>query len=207
MLYAGALLNQAVGAVILLHGRGASAGDILNLAEVFYDRRLAFLAPEAAGHAWYPQSFLAPRQQNEPGVSSALARIASLITQITTAGIPLNRIAICGFSQGACLATEFVASHPARYGALIAYTGGLIGAPGEVRHHAGQLEGLPAFLGSGDPDPHVPWARVEESAQVLRQMGAAVATERYPGRPHTISHPELVIGKQMVLGMLDASSS
>lgn len=206
VLRAGVPLEKAEGAVVLLHGRGAPAEDILGLAEAFFDPRLAYLAPEAAGRVWYPQSFLAPREQNEPWLSSALRKIEAVVALATAAGIPLDKIVICGFSQGACLATEFVATHPARYGGLIAYTGGLIGPPemfslGAELPYAGDLEGMPAFFGSGDPDPHVPWARVEQSAQILRQMGAAVAAERYPGRPHTIAAHEIAVGRTMVLAM------
>ena len=203
---AGVALAQAKGAVVLLHGRGASAEDILGLGEAFFHPRVAYLAPEAAGHAWYPNSFLAPRAQNEPYLSSALRKIEATVALATDAGIPLDKVVLCGFSQGACLATEFVATRPARYGAMIAYTGGLIGPPsafsieaGSDLPYAGELEGMPAFFGSGDPDPHVPWERVEQSAQILRQMGAAVAIKRYPGRPHTVSAEEIAIGRRMVL--------
>ena len=205
--HAGVALKEAAGVVVLLHGRGASAEDILGLAQAFYDPRLAYLAPQAAGHIWYPQSFLAPREQNEPWLSSALAQIRETVRLATTAGVPAGKIVLCGFSQGACLATEFVATRPARYGGLIAYTGGLIGPPeafalGTELPYAGELEGMPAFFGSGDPDPHVPWERVERSARVLRQMGASVATERYVGRPHTVSAQEIEIGRGLVIGML-----
>ena len=203
---AGLPVSEAAGVVILLHGRGASADDILGLAPSFYHPRLAYLAPEAAGHAWYPNSFLAPREQNEPWLSSALRKVDSLVGAVRAAGIAYENIVLCGFSQGACLATEFVATRPARYGSLIAYTGGLIGPPSAFGPeadlpYAGELEGMPAFLGSGDPDPHVPWARVEQSAQILRQMGASVATARDPGRPHTISAEEVAIGREMILRM------
>ena len=211
MLQAGCKLGQAGAVVILLHGRGASAEDILGLAGAFAHPQLTYLAPQAAGHAWYPESFLAPRAQNEPWLSSALHKVESVVALATTAGLPLSRVVLCGFSQGACLATEFVASHPARYAALIAYTGGLIGPAsafslGAELPYAGELEGTPAFLGSGDPDPHVPWTRIEQSARILRQMGAAVLTERYPGRPHTISPQELAIGRQMILDLMPLSS-
>ena len=212
VLQTGVALKEAGAAMILLHGRGASAEDILGLADAFYHPGLTFLAPQAAGNAWYPNSFLAPRAQNEPWLSSALRKVESVVALATSAGLPLSRIVLCGFSQGACLATELVASRPARYAALIAYTGGLIGpedtfAAGGIRDlpYAGDLEGMPAFLGSGDPDPHVPWSRVEQSAQILRQMGAAVSVERYPGRPHTVGLQELAIGRKMVFDLLSSS--
>jgi phospholipase/carboxylesterase len=202
VLQAGSPLNEAEGLVILLHGRGGSAEDILALYPLMTPEltglRLAWLAPEAHGHAWYPNSFLAPRESNEPGLSSAFGRIAALIEEGGRNGLGTERIVVAGFSQGACLSTEFVASHPARYAGLIAFTGGLIGPPGMAMDYAGDLAGTPALLLSGDPDPHVPWARVEESAAVLIRMGAKVTLRRYPGRPHTVSREEIELGKQLI---------
>lgn len=202
MLQAGAALEVADGLVILLHGRGGSASDILSLKEAMEPERnglkLCWLAPEAAGRTWYPNSFLAPREANEPYLSSALSRVGSLIARAAEAGILPERIVIGGFSQGACLSTEFVASHPARYAGLIAFTGGLIGPPGMNFAHSGELAGMPALLLSGDPDPHVPWSRIEESAAVLGGMGAEVTLRRYPGRPHTVSHEETELGRLLI---------
>jgi len=195
----GAAPEEAVGAVILLHGRGASAEDILSLAQEFGLPQLAYFAPQAAGNSWYPNSFLAPVESNQPWLSSALNKVQSVLQLVEEAGIAADRVVIGGFSQGACLSTEFVASHPQRYAGLIALTGGLIGPPGADLAHAGDLAGTPAFLGSGDPDPHVPWARVQESAEILTQMGAMVTARRYPGRGHTISRDELLFAKGMLL--------
>lgn len=178
-------------AIILLHGRGASAADILGLREEFALAGVEYFAPEAAGRAWYPYSFLAPIEQNEPWLTNSLAQVRETVDGAVRQGIKRDEIAIAGFSQGACLATEFVARHPARYAGLIAFTGGLIGPPGKGFHYPGSLDGTPVFLGSGDPDPHVPWQRVEESARVLAQMGADVTLRRYPGLPHTISYQEI----------------
>jgi phospholipase/carboxylesterase len=197
VLHAGIALEKASGVVVFLHGRGASAEDILDLAKVIYHPELAYLAPQSAGHTWYPYSFLAPREQNEPWLSSALEKVTDTVLMAREAGIPNERITICGFSQGACLATEFVVRHPQRYAALIAFTGGLIGASLDPKY-TGDLKGTPAFLGSGDPDPHVPWTRVEESAEVLRGMNASVTTQRYVGRPHTISREEFDVATKMV---------
>jgi predicted esterase len=194
----GAPLDKAAGAMILLHGRGGSAEDILSLAREMYLPELAYLAPQAALHSWYPYSFLAPIEQNQPWLSSALRRVESVLELVTQAGIATTQIVIAGFSQGACLATEFVASHPKRYGGLIAFTGGLIGPPGAKLKHEGSFDGMPAFLGSGDPDPHVPWHRVEESAQVLDQMGAITTLRRYQGRSHTISNEELELARRLI---------
>lgn len=198
----GANLNKAAAAVILLHGRGASAEDILGLANGIYDKRLAYLAPQASGNQWYPSSFMAPIEQNEPWLSSALAKVGTLVQQAVDAGLSRDRIFVCGFSQGACLSSEFVARNPARYGGMIAFTGGLIGPQGADLHHDGDLEGMPALFSSGDPDPHVPWSRVLESAQQFTAMGAAVKTQRYPGRPHTVFPQELKSARDLIVGSL-----
>ncbi|HEY0263092.1 MAG TPA: phospholipase [Granulicella sp.] len=209
VLYAGAAVERATAAMVLLHGRGASAESILALASEFQQvetaatRQVAFAAPQAAGFTWYPNSFLAPRDNNEPWLSSALAKVESVVAGLVEAGIARDRIFISGFSQGACLSTEFVASHPARYAGLIAFTGGLVGPLGSDLTHPGKLDGTPALLLSGDPDPHVPWSRVEESKQILEQMGAVVQAERFPGRPHTISYQELAIAQTFVKQILE----
>lgn len=198
-LSSGAELKRATGAIILLHGRGGSARDILSLAPALSDHAgLAFLAPQAADSTWYPLSFLAPREENEPKLSHALDIVAKTIDLAEEAGIARERIVIAGFSQGACLATEFVASNPARYAGLIAFTGGLIGPLGSDVSKAGDLAGTPAFLGSGDPDLHVPWSRVQESAAVLTAMGAEVDLRRYPGRPHSISEDEIAAARNLI---------
>ena len=200
VLQAGAPLETADLAMVLLHGRGGSAEDILELGSALHLPNVAYLAPQAAGHTWYPLSFLAPRNANEPYLSSALVKIESVVHNLEQSGFGRERIVVAGFSQGACLATEFVASHPARYGGLIAFTGGLIGPPGSLQSSPpGELNGTPALLCSGDPDPHVPWARVEESAAILSDMGAAVTTKRYPGRPHTVTQEELELARNLLL--------
>jgi phospholipase/carboxylesterase len=164
----GVRLEEAAGVVILLHGRGGSAEDILSLAGGLSgpERQLAFLSPQAAGYTWYPHSFLAERESNEPWVSSALRKVESVVKLAVASGISRERIVVGGFSQGACLATEFIATHPARYAGLIAWTGGLIGPLGSDISHTGGLGGMAALQSAGDPDPHVPWSRVEESGKV-----------------------------------------
>jgi phospholipase/carboxylesterase len=199
----GAPLEEADGVVILLHGRGASARDILGLAPAINldsseDKRLTFLAPQAGGWEWYPQSFLAPLEANEPGLSSALKKIESIVELALAAGVPREKIAIGGFSQGACLTSEFAATHPARWAGLIAFTGGLIGPLGSDVSHTGDLAGTPALLLSGDPDPHVPWSRVEETAAVLTSMGAVVTLRRYPGKPHSVNEEEVELARALV---------
>ncbi len=194
----GVPLHEALGAVVLLHGRGGSAEDILNLAQPLYHATLAYLAPQAAASSWYPSSFLAPIAENEPWLSSAIKKVAATVKMATDAGVALDRTFVCGFSQGACLSTEFVARSPAKYGGLIAYTGGLIGPPSTDLAHTGDLQQMPVFFGSGDPDPHVPWARVEKSATILREMNASVTARRYPGLPHTINAEELDFGRRLI---------
>jgi phospholipase/carboxylesterase len=202
ILRAGAPLDRAAGALILLHGRGGSAEDILTLGEALAGERFALLAPQAAGHTWYPNSFLAPRRQNEPYLSSALRKVEAALALATGAGIPAERIAIAGFSQGACLATEFVGRHPQRYAALLAYTGGLIGPLDEPITLTGNLYGTPALFSSGDPDPHVPWQRVQQSADLFAKIGAEISVARHPGRPHTILASEVKLGKELLSAVL-----
>ena len=198
VLHTGAPLAEAEGVVILLHGRGATAEDILSVADAMNADSLAYLAPQAAGYAWYPNSFLADRESNEPYLTSALKKVESVVQIALDAGITRDKIVIGGFSQGACLSTEFVATHPARYAGMIAWTGGLIGPLGSDVSHTGDLAGTPALLLSGDPDPHVPWSRVEESAAVLRSMGADVTTKRYPGKPHSVSPDEIALARELL---------
>jgi phospholipase/carboxylesterase len=198
----GAPLAQADAAIVLLHGRGASAEDILGLAGEMYDERFAYLAPQAADHRWYPYSFMAPIAENEPWLSSALAKVGAVVQVAVDGGVPLARIFVCGFSQGACLSTEFIARNPARYGGLVAFTGGLIGPADADLHHAGNLAGMPALFSSGDPDPHVPWSRVLASAKEFIGMGAEVETQRYPGRPHTVLPQEIESARKLIFKSL-----
>jgi len=198
VLQRGRALDSAKGAVVLIHGRGASAEDILGLADEFGLPELAYLAPQAAEHTWYPYSFLEPLQQNQPWLDSALMMVAKTVHRAITAGIERDQIAIVGFSQGACLATEFVVRNAARYGGVIAFTGGLIGPPGTKFVYSGELLGTACFLGAGDRDPHVPWKRVEESASVLSALGGVVTLRRYPGLPHTINRDEIEHAKTIL---------
>jgi glyoxalase family protein len=202
---AGAPLDQATGAVILLHGRGGPARDILTLSRALAPANtpIAFLAPQGGGFTWYPNSFLADRETNQPYLDSALARVKSVVDQALAAGIPLDRIVLAGFSQGACLATEFVATHPARYAGLIAWTGGLIGPPasalsGSDPANANTLAGTPALFATSDPDAWVPYDRVAESASIFTAMGAQVTLRRYPNKPHSISGEEIELGRKLI---------
>jgi predicted esterase len=201
VLHRGAALDEAAGAVILLHGRGGSARDILSLAPLLGERKLAFLAPEAAGSTWYPESFLAPRESNQPRLDSALRKIESVIASVVAAGIPRERIVLGGFSQGACLTSEYAARHPGRYAGLLAFTGGLIGPLGsdlEADLPPGDFAGTPVLLASGDPDPHVPWQRVEETARILTARNARVDLRHYPGRPHIVSQAEVALAHGII---------
>jgi predicted esterase len=184
-------LATARAALFKVHGRGATAEDILSLTEELDGPRFAYLAPQAAGHQWYPNSFLAPIASNEPGLSSGLAVLAALLEQIAAAGIPPERTLLLGFSQGACLTLEFVARHARRYGGVAGLSGGLIGPDGTPRDYAGSLAGTPVFLGCSDMDFHIPKERVEESAVVLRRLGGLVTARLYPQMGHTINMDEI----------------
>jgi predicted esterase len=178
-------------AAIFIHGRGASADNILAVARELRLNDVAFVAPQAAGHTWYPLSFLAPIERNEPWLTSALNMVDGLVTTLEAQGIPSERIAIGGFSQGACLTLEFAARNPRRYAAVIGLSGGLIGPPGTPRRYEGLLTGTPVFLGCSDVDPHIPVERVRESSAVLEQMGAFVDARIYPRMGHTVNDDEL----------------
>jgi len=188
---AGPPLEGARGVVIALHGRGGDARDILSLAEHCRARGMRWLAPQASGHTWYPQRFLAPLSANEPALSSALRRVGALIETAEAAGIPAERIALVGFSQGACLAAEFAARHARRYAAVAALSGGLIGPPGTAFTYAGGLDATPVLLGCSDRDPHIPLERVHETSAALTALGGAVDERIYPGMGHTINDDEL----------------
>ena len=178
-------------AMILLHGRNAGPENILELARAFPHPAFSFLAPAAAGRTWYPFSFLSELARNEPGLSSGLRVIAGLVAQAEAAGIPRQRVVVLGFSQGACLASEFLERHAGRYGGLIALSGGLIGPPGTRWDWPGDFGGTPVFLGCSDTDPHVPRDRVEESAEVFTRKGASVTRRIYPGLGHEVNQDEL----------------
>lgn len=188
---AGAALELAAAAVILIHGRGARAEDMLALAAELDRPGLAYLAPQAAGNTWYPQRFLAPTAANQPWLDSALGVIDRLIVRTSAAGIPPEKLVLLGFSQGACLAVDYAARNARRYGAVIGLSGGLIGADGEPRQDQGNLDGTPVFLGCSDVDFHIPLQRVHYTAQVLQTLGGQVDTRIYPGMGHTVNQDEV----------------
>ena len=198
---AGRPLGEAKAAMILIHGRGAPAEDILGLAGELDRPDLAYLAPQAQGYTWYPYSFMAPLEQNEPGLSSALALIGDLVERLEQAGIPPERTVLLGFSQGACLSLEYAARNARRFGGVVALSGGLIGPPGTPREYSGTLDGTPVFLGCSDRDPHIPLVRVQESTQVLERMGATVTEKIYPGMGHTVNEDEIEHVRAMLAGL------
>jgi predicted esterase len=183
--------SSARAAMIMVHGRGASAEDMLSLAAALKARDVAILAPQAAGRTWYPSSFLSPIVDNEPGITSGLGVIASLVDGLIAQQFPIERIALLGFSQGACLSLEFAARHPRAYLAVVGLSGGLIGPPDTPRDYPGSLAGAAVFLGCSDIDPHIPLARVQESARVFRRMGAIVDERIYGQMGHTVNGDEL----------------
>jgi len=199
LLTAGKPLHEARAAMILIHGRGASAYDILELSTLLAYPDMAYLAPQAANSTWYPYSFLAPMAQNEPGLSSGLQLVSDLVDQVEKAGIPTEKIIIGGFSQGACLSSEFVARNARRYGALLAFSGGLIGPPGTPRDYSGSLKDMPTFIGCSNVDFHIPLERVQETSAVLTRLGAAVTEKIYPNMGHTIIQDEIDKANRIVL--------
>lgn len=194
----GQSLDTAKAAMVMVHGRGATAESILSLSSELNHPDFVYLAPQAAGNTWYPQSFLAPLASNEPYLSSALATLASLLDRLNEAGIPAEQTIILGFSQGACLSVEFVARNAKRYGGVAGLSGGLIGPDGTPRNYQGSLEGTPIFLGCSDVDFHIPKERVWHSAEVLRRLGGQVTDRLYPGMGHTINQDELEFVQRMM---------
>ena len=191
-------LDSAKGGLIAIHGRGAGAEDIFALAREVAPSGVTILAPQAAGNTWYPFRFLEPTERNEPYLSSALRIVADLIARLGEQGIPSERVALLGFSQGACLVLEAAARHAQRYAGVIGFSGGLIGPPGTSFAFPGSLEGTPVFIGSSDVDPHIPKERVEESAAALRRLGAAVDVRLYAGMGHTVNRDELEAARTML---------
>ena len=204
LLRCGAASAQARAAVIMVHGRGASADDILGLADEFGVPEVAYLAPQAAGGAWYPNRFVAPVASNEPWLGSALAVLGELLGQLATAGLPPERTLLLGFSQGACLALEYGARNPLRYGGLVGLSGALIESGDQPRAYPGDLAGTPVFLGCSDVDAHIPRGRVERSATLLQGLGATVDARIYPGMGHTVNQDELAAVRALLLQVVQA---
>ena len=198
---AGEPLANARAAVLMLHGRGASAADILSLAGEMYQPGFAFLAPDAAENAWYPNRFLVPLADNEPWLSSALSFVGDVFSQIVNAGISPERVILLGFSQGACLALEFAGRNARLYGGVVGLSGALIGPDDVPRDYKGSLEHTPVFLGCSDVDIHVPKERVQHAAGILRNLGGIVTERLYPNMGHSVNQDEItfVRGMQQLL--------
>jgi predicted esterase len=194
----GAELDEASAAVILIHGRDRSPGEMIELAKRLDVPGLAWRAPAAAGGSWYPQRFMAPVEANQPQLDEALARIDHEVRLLRAAGFGREQIVLLGFSQGACLAAEYVYRHPARWAGLIAFTGGLIGPEGTAWDRRGRLDETPVLLTAGDPDDWVPWSRMEETAAVFRAMGGRVSLTSYPGRDHLVCDDDIAAGRELL---------
>jgi predicted esterase len=188
---AGVPLGHSQGVMIMVHGRGAGPENILDLVPQFDRLGFTYLAPAASGRTWYPLSFLAETSKNEPGITSGLQMLDHLVTDVVARGIAKEQIVLTGFSQGACLTAEFAVRHASRFGGLLLFSGGLIGPPGTTWNHPGSFAGTPVFLGCSDVDPHIPKARVEQSAAVFARMGADVTARLYPGMGHLVNDDEI----------------
>jgi predicted esterase len=188
--------------VILIHGRGDSASGILGLAHELNLPDVAFVAPQAAGNTWYPNSFLTAIEKNEPHLTSALNAVGKLIATLAQHQVGIDHVVIMGFSQGACLSLEFAARNAQRYAAVVALSGGLIGPPDTPRNYPGSFDGVPVFIGCSDVDAHIPVARVRESAEVFRKMGATVDERIYPGMGHTVNEDELAAVRALLTAAL-----
>ena len=201
----GKQLKDAAYALIMLHGRGAPAEDILGLSDYLDVKDFALVAPQATNYTWYPYSFLVPPKQNEPWLSSALQVVRDVVADVNAAGIIDERIFFCGFSQGACLTLEFVTRYARKWGGVAAFTGGLIGDKIYTENYKGDFNGTHVFIGSSDPDPHIPVQRVHESTRVLTQMNAKVREKIYPNLGHTISEDEIKLVNEWVFGKKNAN--
>lgn len=195
---AGTSLKKAEKVLIMIHGRGAGAHDILGLAAHLNVTDYALLAPEATNHTWYPYSFMAKEEQNEPWLSSALALLKETVDEVKTQGVTAERIYFLGFSQGACLTLEFVTRQAQKFGGVVAFTGGLIGENINQNNYSGSFNKTPIFISTGNPDPHVPLERVTESVDILEKMNATVHLQVYKGRPHTISQDEIDAANKLI---------
>ncbi len=191
--------------MVMVHGRGAQAEDILSLAVQLAQPGYSYLAPQAAGNTWYPNRFLEPIPGNEPWLSSALAFVGDVVAQVIQAGIPPERIMLLGFSQGACLALEYAARTAQRYGGLVGLSGALIGPDDTPRNYQGSLAGTPVFLGCSDVDFHVPKERVTQSAEVFRNLGGIVTERLYPNLDHSVNQDEIDFVRELMQGLVAGS--
>ncbi|MBS7563242.1 prolyl oligopeptidase family serine peptidase [Mucilaginibacter sp. Bleaf8] len=195
---AGKPAHEAKATLILIHGRGGTAQNILSLAQELNAGDMALYAPQASNQSWYPYSFMAPDVQNQPALDSALQTIKETVDEAIADGIAAEQIYFAGFSQGACLTLEFIARHAQRYAGAVAFTGGLIGKQLDMSRYNGNLSGTPLLITTGDPDAHVPLSRVEESVAALQAQGAEVTLKVYAGRPHTITYDEIKLANELI---------
>ena len=202
---AGAPLGNSPAVMIMVHGRNAAPANILELVPRLERPDFTYLAPAAAGGTWYPSSFMEQRERNEPGLSSGLWVLEHLVGDVVARGIHTEQIVLLGFSQGACLTAEFAVRHAARYGGVIAYSGGVIGAPGTTWDYPGSFDGMPVFLGCSDVDAHVPKTRVDESAAVFERMGAVVTERIYPGMGHLVNDDEIAFTREVMDSVIRSS--
>jgi predicted esterase len=184
--------------MVMVHGRGASAADILTIAQELGVEGVAYIAPQAAGNQWYPYRFIEPTERNEPWLTSALQTVDAVMAHVRDAGIPEERTILLGFSQGACLALEYAARNPRRYGGLVGLSGAMIENGDRPRNYTGSLEGTPVFLGCGEPDPHIPEGRLQRTAVLLRDLGGEVTLKVYAGMGHTVNEEELGYVREIV---------
>ena len=202
VLMAGEPLGRARAAMLMVHGRGARAEDILSLAEQYNQPDFAYVAPQADENTWYPNRFLVPMEQNEPWLSSALAFVDRTLSQIINSGISHEQVILLGFSQGACLTLEFAARNARRYGGIVGLSGALIGPDDTPRNYPGSLDGTPVFLGCSDVDFHVPKERVDQTAAVMRNLGGDVTERLYPEMDHNINQDEINFVRDMVSSII-----
>jgi len=191
--------TEAGAALVMIHGRGGTAQNIASLADSLNVQGMAIYAPQATNNSWYPYSFMAGDKMNQPALNSALDTIDQLVQQIKTDGISEEKIYFLGFSQGACLTLDYITRHAKTYGGAVAFTGGLIGEVLDLNNYQGNFNGTPVLITTGNPDPHVPLTRVEESVAIIKNLGADVTLKVYPGRPHTITQQEIDLANQLVL--------
>jgi phospholipase/carboxylesterase len=201
---AGESIHRAKAAMLMVHGRGAQAEDILTLADLLDFSEFAYLAPQAADNSWYPNRFLDPIAENEPWLTSALAFVGDVFALIVQAGIPPERIILLGFSQGACLTLEFAARNAQRFGGVVGLSGALIGPDGTPRDYLGSLAGTPVFLGCSDVDFHVPKERVSQTGEILRGLAGDVTERFYPNMGHTINQDEIDFVRGMAQAIIDS---
>ncbi len=194
----GKALDEATKALIMLHGRGGSAEDILSMSSYLNVKDYALVAPEATNNSWYPYSFMMPPAQNEPWLSSALSLLKDVVTDLNNKGIASENIYFMGFSQGACLALEYVTRHATKYGGVAAFTGGLIGDKIYSENYKGDFVRTPVFIGTGNPDPHVPVERVYATVNILKNMNAIVTEKIYSNMGHTINEDEIKNANDLV---------